>query len=202
MAVHGTYADTDRVAIQDLQLRRAVAEKNGDQADAKDDPGPMSTGQSKVQSALETLFVDRVGRGELVALKEGFRSANPGQLEEGKAGKLISRMTTIFSDKHDLTQSEVARLKGADFHAVLYQRLRDKEVVADERLQALAKARGETVMAELKTANAPADRTTMLAPEKIDATGNDVPLKMDVMPAAKASAATPSAAAATPASSS
>ncbi len=202
VAVHGTYADTDRVAIQDLQLRRAVAEKNGDQADAKDDPGPMSTGQPKVQSALETLFVDRVGRGELVALKEGFRSANPGQLEEGKAGKLISRMTTIFSDKHDLTQSEVARLKGADFHAVLYQRLRDKEVVADERLQALAKARGETVMAELKTANAPADRTTMLAPEKIDATGNDVPLKMDVMPAAKASAATPSAAAATPASSS
>ncbi len=202
VVVHGTYADTDRVAIQDLQLRRAVADKIGDQVDAKDDPGPMSTGQPKVQSALETLFVDRVGRGELVALKEGFRSANPGQLEEGKAGKLISRMTMIFSAKHDLTASEVAGLKGADFHAVLYQRLRDKEVVTDERLQALAKARGEAVMVELKTANAPADRTTMLAPEKIDATGNDVPLKMDVMPAAKASAATPSAAAATPASSS
>ncbi len=191
LAVHGTYADTDHVAIQDLQLRRAVAEKNGDQADAKDDPGPMSTGQPKVQSALEALFVDRVGRGELVALKEGFRSANPGQLEEGKAGQLLSRMTTLFSDKHDLTASEVAKLKGANFHAVLYQRLRDKEVVTDEQMQALAKARGEATMAEMKIANAPMDRISLLTPEKISATGKEVPLKMDVMPAAKPAEASP-----------
>ena len=200
IAVHGTYADTDHVAIQDLQLRRAVADKAGYQVDPKGDPGPMSTGQPKIQSALEDLFVDRIGRGELVALKEGFRSANPGQLEEGKAGKLISRLSTVFSGKHDLTESEVARLKGADFHAVLYQRLRDKEVVTDERLQALAKARGEAVMVEMKAASAPADRVTLLAPLKVDTTDNDIPLKMDVMAAAKTSAPPPEAAAA-PASS-
>ncbi len=200
IAVHGTYADTDRVAIQDLQLRRAVADKAGYQVDPQGDPGPMSTGQPKTQSALEDLFVDRVGRGELVALKEGFRSANPGQLEEGKAGKLISRLSTVFSDKHDLTESEVARLKGADFHTVLYQRLRDKEIVTDERLLALARARGEAVMAEMKTAGAPADRVTLLAPQKVDATDNDVPLKMEMMTATKISAPPP-AVAATPASS-
>ena len=200
IAVHGTYSDTDRVAIQDLQLRRAVADKAGYQVDPNGDPGPMPTGQPKVQSALEDLFVDRIGRGELVALKEGFRSANPGQLEEGKAGKLISHLSTVFSGKHDLTESEVARLKGADFHAVLYQRLRDKEVVTDERLQALAKARGEAVMVEMKAASAPADRVTLLAPQKVDTTDNDIPLKMDVMTAAKTSAPPPEAAAA-PASS-
>ena len=185
IAVHGTYADTDRVAIQDLQLRRTVADKAGYQVDAKGDPGPISTGQPKVQSALEDLYIDRAGRGELAALKEGFRKANPGQLEESGTGKLLSRMTTVFSDKHDLTEGEVAKLKGADFHAVLYQRLRDKEVVTVEQLQALAKARGEATMAEFKAANAPEDSVSLLAPQKIDATGNDVPLKMDVMTAAK-----------------
>lgn len=178
LALHGTWSEADRVALQDLQLRRAVAAKLGQPVD-EHDPGPISTGQPKVKVALEYLYADRVGGGALAALKEGFRKANPGQLEESGAGKVLSRLTNVFRGKQDLSESEVAQLKGTDFHAMLYQRLRDKEAVTDARLQTLATARGEAVLAELKGANAPEERIALLAPEKIDATGNEVSLGME-----------------------
>jgi uncharacterized protein involved in outer membrane biogenesis len=189
LALHGTYADTDRVALQDLELRRAVAKKAGYAIDEHSDPGPVSTGQPEVQAALEDLFADRLGRGELAALKDGFRKANPGQLPESGAGRLLSRFTNAFRDKRDLSESEVAQLKGADFHFVLYERLRDKVAVGDDRLLALATARGEAALAELKAANAPSERITLLAPEKTEAAGNEVQLKLEVKPVDKAAGA-------------
>ena len=58
LSVSGTWADVDRVALQDLQLRRSVADKSGQTAAVKGDPGPLSTRAPKVQSALESLFAD------------------------------------------------------------------------------------------------------------------------------------------------
>ena len=170
--------------MQDLQLRRAVAAKLGQPVD-EHDPGPISTGQPKVRAALEGLYADRVGSGALAALKEGFRKANPGQLEESGTGKMLSRLTNVFSSKQNLSEGEVTQLKGTDFHAVLYQRLRSKEAVADERLQALATARGAAALVELKEANAPTERITLLAPVKIDGTSNEVPLGMEAAAAGK-----------------
>jgi hypothetical protein len=185
LALHGVYADADRVALQDLQLRRTVAAKAGQHLDADTDPGPISTDQAKVQSVLESLFADRFGGGELAALKGGFRQANPGQLEESATGKMMSRLSGVFREKRTLGESEVTQMKGADFYAILFQRLRDKETVADERLQALAKARGEGALDLLKTANAPMERVKLLEPEKVDAEGTDVPLRMDLKAATK-----------------
>ena len=37
-----------------------------------------------------------VGKSELAALKEGFRSANPGQLEESVGDKVMSRLTGLI----------------------------------------------------------------------------------------------------------
>jgi hypothetical protein len=182
--VHGTWSEADRVALQDLQLRRAVAAKIGQPVD-EHDPGPISTDQPKVQAALEDLYASRVGGGALAALKEGFRKANPGQLEESGTGKILSRLTNAFRSKQDLSEGEVAQLKGTDFHAVLYQRLRSREVVADERLLTLATARGAAALAELQGANAPAERVTLQAPMKIDATSNEVPLGMEAAAAGK-----------------
>ncbi len=184
LTLHGTWSEADRAALQDLQLRRAVAAKLGQPVD-EHDPGPISTGQPKVRAALEGLYADRVGSGALAALKEGFRKANPGQLEESGTGKMLSRLTNVFSSKQNLSEGEVTQLKGTDFHAVLYQRLRSKEAVADERLQALATARGAAALVELKEANAPTERITLLAPVKIDGTSNEVPLGMEAAAAGK-----------------
>ncbi len=189
LAVGGVHVEADRVALQDLQLRRAVLAKAGQQVPKEGDPGPVSTQQPKIREALEALYKERVGTSDLAALKEGFRNANPGQLEESAAGKMMSRLSGLLREKKTLGAEEVAQLKGADFYAVLFERLRAKENIPAERLQALAQARGEGVAELLKKAGVAAERVQLLPPEagKIegDAKGDDVPLRMS-LEAAKA----------------
>jgi hypothetical protein len=178
LEIHGVYAETDRVAFQDRELRRTVLEKTGQHVEGDNDPGPISTHQPKVQAALEKLFSDTFGGGELAALKEGFRQANPGQLEESATGKMMSRLSGLFREKQTLNEQEIARMKGGDFYAILYGRLRTKIVVDNARLLALATARGEHTFAELKAARAPAERLVVLAAEKVEAAGRDIPVKL------------------------
>ncbi len=178
LEVHGVYAETDRVALQDRQLRRTVLEKSGQHIEGDGDPGPISTRQPKIQSALENIFSDRFGSRELAALKEGFRKANPGQLEESNADKVMSRLSGLFHEKRNLNAQEVAQMKGADFYAVLFVRLRDKVIVDNERLLALAATRGEFTSTALKAAGAPAERIAVLASEKVETGGRDVPVKL------------------------
>ena len=187
LAVGGVHVEADRVALQDLQLRRAVLAKAGQQVPKEGEPGPVSTQQPKIREALEALYKERVGTSDLAALKEGFRNANPGQLEESAAGKMMSRLSGLLREKKTLGAEEVAQLKGADFYAVLFERLRAKENIPAERLQALAQARGEGVAELLKKAGVAAERVQLLPPEagKIegDAKGDDVPLRMSLEPA-------------------
>lgn len=178
LTLHGVHAEADRVAIQDRQLRRAIAERTGQRVEAQDDPGPVSLRAPKVQSALESLYADRLGGGELAALKEGFRKANPGQLEEGVAGKMMSRLSGLLREQRTLNEQEVGELKGADFPSVLYQRLREREKVADAQLQALARARGEHLLAVLKAGGAPMERIAAGAVERVESEGRDVPAKL------------------------
>jgi hypothetical protein len=160
LSVSGTWNAADRVALQDLQAAPRLLEKSGQKIDPQGDPGPISTRAPTIQAALETLFGERFGKAELAGLKQGFRNANPGQLEESLAGKMMSRLTGLVRPPRQLNEGEVGALKGADFHAVLYQRLREKEAVADERLQQLAQARGEATLAVLKEAKAPVERVS------------------------------------------
>lgn len=194
LAVHGVYAESDRAALQDRQLRRSVVEKTGQHLEGDSDPGPISTRQPQVQSALENLFTERFGGAELAVLKQGFRQANPGQLEESPTGKVMSRLSGLFKEKRALSGQEVTQLKGADFHAVLFERLRNEVVVGDEHLLALAKFRGEAAVKVLKTAGAPEERLALLAAEKMESGGREVPVKLVLTSAAKT--ATPAAAAA------
>lgn len=180
LAVGGTYAEADRVAIQEMQLRRAVLTQSGLSLSEKGDPGPISLRQPKIQAALESLYAERVGKSELAALKQGFRSANPGQLEEGVAEKVMSRLTGLLREKKTLAEDEVAQLKGADFFAVLFERLREKENVGDDILQALAQARGTGALETLKSGGVAPERLQLLPPEKAESTGNGVPLKLSL----------------------
>ena len=180
LSVSGTWADVDRVALQDLQLRRSLADKSGQTAAVKGDPGPLSTRAPKVQSALESLFADSFGGAELAALKEGFRSANPGQLEEGMTGKLMSRLTGLVREKRSLSEAEVGRLKGADFYAVLFERLRAKVFVPDDALQALAVRRAEYALENLKAAGAPEARIRQAAAVKSTTGNREVLLKLEL----------------------
>lgn len=186
LSVGGVHADADRVALQDIQLRRAVLTQAGQRVPERGDPGPVSTQQPKIRDALETLYKDRIGAADLAAMKEGFRNANPGQLEESTAGKVMSRLSGLLREKKTLNESEVAQLKGADFYGVLFERLRAKESIPDERLQELAQKRGEGVAEILKSAGVAAERMQLLAPEKSktsEGSGSEIPLRMSLEPA-------------------
>ena len=100
----------------------------------------------------------------------------------------MSRLSGMFHEKRSLNEQEVATLKGADFYAVLYDRLRNQVVVDNERLMALATARGESTITALKAAGAPAGRLAVLAPEKAEIQGRDVPVKLGLVAAAKSAA--------------
>lgn len=191
ITVHGTYSEADRVALQDLQVRRAVAARAGLEVEGHDDPGPLSTNSPKVQAALENLFSDRIGSAELDAMKEGFRKANPGQMEEGAVGKMMSRLSGLFRKKRTLDEREVSQLKGADFHAVLFLRLRDREPVSNMQMQSLAVARGEVTVTALKAANAPAARLALGPPEKADSDVKGVPVNLDLGNEPKPAASAP-----------
>ena len=185
LAVGGVYAEADREALQDSQMRRSVAEKSGLRVKADSDPGPISTRQPKVQSALESLYAERFSGAELAAIKEGFRQANPGQLEQSTGLKVLSRLSGLMREKQALNQQEVAQMKGGDYYAILFDRLRNKVVVDDERLLLLAKARGEAIAMVLKTAGAPGERLAVLPAEKVASDGRNVPAKLLLGPAAK-----------------
>ena len=187
LSVGGVHVDADRVALQDVQLRRTVLTQAGQRVPERGDPGPVSTQQPKIREALEALYKDRVGAADLAALKDGFRGANPGQLEESMAGKVMSRLSGVFREKKTLSEGEVAQLKGADFHGVLFERLRARENIPDERLQDLAQKRGEGVADILKAAGVAPERVQVLAPEKGKTEGeqaaHEVPLRMSLEPA-------------------
>lgn len=181
LAVGGIYAEADRVALQDRQLRRAVLARAGQQVAEKGDPGPISTQQPKVREALEALYKERVGAADLAALKEGFRAANPGQLPESMAGKMVSRLSGLLREKKTLAADEMEKLKGGDFYGILFERLRALETIPAERLQSLAEARGEGVVEVLKGAGVAAERMRLQAPEAArpeEGAGGEIPLRL------------------------
>ncbi len=180
LVVTGSWSEADRAALQDLQARRAVAEKSGQTVGEKGDPGPLSTRTPKVQEALEALYAGRFGNAELAALKEGFRSANPGQLEQNLGGRMMSRLSGLMREQRSLSEAEVSQLKGADFYAVLFERLRANETVKDDALQALALRRADHALEQLKAAGAPQARMSQGAAPKSDAAGRDIPLKLEL----------------------
>ena len=176
--IAGTWNAADRVALQDRQLRRALLEQSGQKLDPQGDPGPVALTSPAIQKALEALFEQRLGAAELAGLKNGYRSANPGKLEEGVAGKMMSRLSGLVKPPRKLSDSEIGALKGADYHSVLYQRLRDTEKVGDEPLKQLAKARSEWVRDLLVKGKAASDRIRLGAVEKLAGNDESIPLKL------------------------
>jgi Domain of Unknown Function (DUF748) len=194
LEIYGTYAEADRGALQDRQMRRDVFDKMGEPVEGNAVP-PLSTGLPKVQAALEALYADAFGKGDLLALKEGFRHANPGQMEESRTGKVLSRLSGLLENKRTLNENEVNRLKGADFHAVLFERLRAKVAVEDVRLVELANNRAKAIVEALAAASAPMERVAVMNAEKVETENVDVPVKL-VIGAFKKAAPAPAAQAA------
>ena len=177
LEIHGVYAEKDRIALQDRQLRRNLFATSGQHLEVNGDPGPVSLHLPKIQAALEKLFSGHFGSAQLESVKISFRQANPGQLKDSGIDKMISGLSGIVREKPPVNEQEVASLKGADFYGILFERLR-KVAIVDNEVLALAKARGEFTDSALKAAGVPSERIALQAAEKIDSDGADIPIKL------------------------
>jgi len=182
------WSEEDRAALQDLQLRRALAGKPG--FSTQGDPGDLPLAQPEGRNAIERLLIDRFGRGELASLRDGFQMANPEIPEADVGDRLLSSLSGLLGNKRALPPEEIEGMRGMDFHEVLYRRLLQSEAVSDTVLQTLAQTRLESAIAALKEVNAPMERihTNKAGQGSADENGQ-IPLNITLRPMEKASAA-------------
>ncbi len=173
-------AEIDRPVLRENQLRRAVAEKMGVKLPPGEAAGPISTSNAKAQAALEALYAQRFGEAEWLALDAKWRQANPDTKPATGAGQMMSRLKSLLKKEDPLSAYDLAQLKGADLHGLLYQRLLDKESVSDEALQTLAQRRGEAVLQGLSIAGAPVERVSLGAVQAVAASGREVQAKLEL----------------------
>lgn len=178
IAIQGTHAESDKLALQDLKLRSAVALKSGQRLEANEDPGPLSTHNAKVQAAIEALFVESRSSAELAALQDGYRLANPGKLELSAAKMAMGKLTSLFREKKTLSESEIVKLKGTDFYSVLFERMRTDLAIDEKTLLQLADHRGNATMDALTRAGVPADRIQIQPSAKIVTEEKHVPVQL------------------------
>lgn len=167
LSLHGVYTESDRAALKDRQMRQRIARMAGLLEEGRDeDPGPLSMGTPKVQTALEKRYAQWKGDAALSALKAAYRRANPGKMEEGAGEKLLSRLNALLHEPPAFPEDEVTKLKGMDFYALLAERLLAAESVDETRLLALAQKRGQNAQAALIAAGVPASRLTLNEAQK------------------------------------
>ena len=200
VTVHATYDErSDAAALKEQQLRRAVALRTGRELAPGEDPGPITTADPKTKAALEALFAERFGAASLEALRRNFAQANPPPAPKSTSGRVISRLSGLLeTEPPPLPAAEAARLKGADLHALILERLLDAEKVGDEQLIGLGKARTRSITDELATRGIAAGRIEVEAPTAASGKGADVIATLGLAAKGKAG---PAAAPAAPASS-
>lgn len=59
LTIQGTWAQTDKTAMQALQMRRAVALQTGEKPAPNEDPGPLALNSENTQKAIERLYEKR-----------------------------------------------------------------------------------------------------------------------------------------------
>ncbi|HEX2009359.1 MAG TPA: DUF748 domain-containing protein [Roseateles sp.] len=196
LEVAGAYDPAaDKAALQDLSLRRAYAKQRGRDVSAERDPGPVGTRQPEAQKALEALFVQRFGAAALEQLRVRYRQANPDVNKPGVAAAALDKVKNLFkAAPPPLSEEEAARLRGADLHDLIKQRLQDSEPVGESQLQSLAQQRAQGIRQQMLTRGVAAERVRMLTPELRAAEGAAVHVKLKL----GAAAAMPPAAAGKP----
>ena len=118
LAVTGRYnSKEDGLALEDLQVRRTLAEKRGETLKAGEDPGPVDFSNPKVQKTLEAWFVERFGAEALDKLSA--QSAAAGKTEPPDPGKRSKEMFRRLLEKEPLAPGAVKAVGQARAAAVI-----------------------------------------------------------------------------------
>ena len=195
LTVRGSFNPiTDRDAIRELRLRQAVAQQSGVKLAVGEEPGPISTSQPATREALEKLYVQHFGADALSALKDQHEQANPDAPPPSAAGRMLSKFSSMLKKKRaPLSDQEAARLRGADLHALMMQRLLEATVVDEALLRALGQERAEAIRGELVARGVAAERVKLEESQAEQGegavVGSALSLDMGVKPAQAAASA-------------
>ncbi len=170
---------SDRLALQENQIRRDIAVQLGRKLAPDEEPGPVSTAQPKTQEALEKLYTSRFSSEALKNLKEKFAQANPQPAPSSTTGKLLSRLSSLMKSKPaPLSEQETLQLKGADLHVLLYQSLLEKTTVNEQQLKTLAEERAQAIQKALLRAGIGPEKISLQASTADHGEGRDVPTRL------------------------
>lgn len=146
--VQGRYnPETDRAELKSVGVRRALADRLGQDPDTAVDYGPVDFSSPETGQALESMFSERFGADALVALKTDQEAA----IEKAKKDMAVSKPT---GDTATAAEEDPVR-----FTKDLFLRLVEVETVDEAALVKLADARAQGIVAELTDAGQlPAER--------------------------------------------
>ncbi|MGY4828998.1 DUF748 domain-containing protein [Sphaerotilaceae bacterium SBD11-9] len=131
LTVRGTYNPrSDRAALQQLRLSRAVAQQGGRQVGPTEDPGPLNTTQPATREALETLYTQRFGAKALADETARLRGAD---LPAAMMQRLLeaegvddAALRTLASERAEAIRRDLAG------HGLAAERMRIEEPKAQE----------------------------------------------------------------------
>ncbi|MFN7506715.1 MAG: hypothetical protein ACK5Q1_14290, partial [Limnobacter sp.] len=108
LTVQGTWAAVDKTAIQNLQMRRAVALQAGEKLQPGENPGPLALNNEATKKAIEALFIKRFGRAELAALKsENFHAALTQKLQDAEEVS-TTQLQALATERQQLVSTGLA----------------------------------------------------------------------------------------------
>ncbi len=182
---------SDREALQEQAMRREVAAGTGIKFAPDEAPGPVDINLYKVQTLLEDLYAERVGKAEYQSVRARFREKGPDGKPAGVDIELLERFGRNFKTRDTGPASAL--------HTELLEQLTRKIAIDDATLTKLAQARGQVMRDALVKLGLSAERVSVAAPVEQAVKDNQVGSKMN-LGAGLAGAATPPGSVPTPAS--
>lgn len=125
-------ASLDKRALQELALRRKVADEMGITTEAGQQPGPIDLTNPKVQKAIDSLHDDLTNKGLLKRLKEKFETPEAGHYEAAQE-KLTQSIEVKESELTQLAQQRGEAIRNAlTASGIDAQRIRINKPVAQK----------------------------------------------------------------------
>jgi len=170
--------EADRRALQELAMRREVAAGTGVKLTAQEEPGPVDVNNYTVQTVLEDLYAERLGKEDYQKLRASYKEKGGGNLITDNA--MVERLGRKFKTRDSGPVSA--------FHTELLEQLTQKTAVDDAELAKLAQARGQVMRDSLIKQGLESGRVSVAAAIKQAAKDKQVSSKM-VLGAGKSIAA-------------
>ncbi len=177
LAVPGQYSEeADAPVLREKAMRREILVRAGVKLAPAEEPGPLDIADRAQRAALRDVFGARHGAPALEQLRVG---ADAGTLaSQAVPGAAKNEPVPVWRRAINLAQGEPSVSDPGAFYNAISARLAASQPLAPDALQTLAGERSGAIAAALKDAGIDPARVSRPTPEKTEARGKVVPLKL------------------------